>query len=247
MKSSSNKGHVNNVYSLNALIASVSTLGEAYNPSINLIKLPAMQETSAISGEVVAINTNAFSVWKTAVTTRDLAFKPLSRLVTRAMNFLKATGVEKHVYDQVNTVARKIKGQRASKRNKPEPPVDGTEPEPTPKQISASQMSFDSRISNLAIWTQLLSAIPEYNPNEADLTIESFSILHDDLAVKDNDYYAAEAALDSSRIARNQVLYTPSTGLCDVGRTSKNYVKAVFGASSPQFKQISKIRFITIK
>ncbi len=246
MRRNSDKGHVTNVYSLNALIASVSTYGEAYNPSISLIKLPAMQETSGIATEVVAMNTNAYSEWKTAVTTRDLAFKPLSGLVTRAMNFLKATGIQKHVYDQVNAVARKIKGQRASKKIKPEPPVDGAEPEPTPKQISASQMGFDNRIENFAVWIQMMAAIPEYNPNEVDLKIESLSILHADLAAKDNDYYVAEAALDSSRITRNQVLYTPTIGLCDVGRTSKNYVKAVFGASSPQFKQISKIQFVTL-
>jgi hypothetical protein len=38
-------------------------------------------------------------------------------------------------------------------------------------------------------------------------------------------------------------LYDESTGLCDTAQTVKAYVKSVFGASSPEFKMLDKIRF----
>ena len=45
------------------------------------------------------------------------------------------------------------------------------------------------------------------------------------------------------RIARDKVLYAEGTGLCDIALDIKNYVKSVFGATSPQFKQVSEVRF----
>ena len=44
-------------------------------------------------------------------------------------------------------------------------------------------------------------------------------------------------------ISRNKELYTPETGLVDLALEVKNYVKSVFGASSPEYKQISGIEF----
>jgi hypothetical protein len=42
---------------------------------------------------------------------------------------------------------------------------------------------------------------------------------------------------------RNIKLYSPETGIVDTAQTVKNYVKSVFGATSPQYKQISKLIF----
>ena len=45
------------------------------------------------------------------------------------------------------------------------------------------------------------------------------------------------------RISRNNLLYKENTGLYDVALDVKNYIKSVFGATSPQYKQVSKIKF----
>jgi len=39
------------------------------------------------------------------------------------------------------------------------------------------------------------------------------------------------------------LLYTEGSGLVDVALAAKLYVKSVFGATSPQYKQISNIPF----
>lgn len=247
MPNNSETGHAVNVANFNDLILFVTGYGNAYNPSNNSIKLPALQTLATEAGAALTGINAAMPAYNAAVAAREVLFSPLSKLVTRVMNFLKASGVSAQVYDQVNTVARKVKGTRASAIVKPETPVEGSEPAPAAKQVSASQMSYDSRAENFGKMIQLLSGIAEYNPNEDELKVTTLAGLMDELKAKNNAVIAAEVPLSNARIARNEVLYTETTGLCDVAQTTKNYVKAVFGTTSPQFKQISKLKFSKMK
>ena len=247
MANNSDAGHPVNLANLKLVTGYATSYGELYNPTNNLIKLPAMQELYSISKEAQEIYTSSASDYNNALTAREIVFKSLSGRVSRLMYFLKSSGASKETYDQVNTLARKIKGVRASKKNKPDPVEEGTEPTPGPKQISASQMGFDSRIANFGSMIQLLAGIEEYIPNQDDLKIESLSILHNDLNVKNDTFIDAEIPHRNNRITRNELFYTPKTGLCDVGQASKDFVRSVFGLNSPQFKLISKIKFTKIK
>jgi len=49
--------------------------------------------------------------------------------------------------------------------------------------------------------------------------------------------------LSNARIERDKVLYKPETGLVDIVDDVKKYVKSLFGASTPQYKQISGLKF----
>lgn len=247
MPNNSETGHAVNVANFNDLISFVTGYGNAYNPSNNLIKLPALQSLSAEATAALAGINAAMPAYNAAVAAREIVFSPLSRLVTRVMNFLKASGVPEQVYNQVNTVARKVKGTRASAIIKPEPPVDGAEPVPEPRQVSTSQMGYDSRAENFGKLIQLLAGIAEYNPNEEDLKVTTLVSLHDNLKTKNNAVITAEVPFSNTRIARNNILYAETTGLVDVAQTAKNYVKAIFGATSPQFKQISALKFTKIR
>jgi len=53
--------------------------------------------------------------------------------------------------------------------------------------------------------------------------------------------------LSNARITRNDILYKPNTGLVDIAIDTKTYIKSVFGASSPQYKQVSGLEFKTVK
>jgi len=55
--------------------------------------------------------------------------------------------------------------------------------------------------------------------------------------------YQTEAKLNTVYINRNTILYDESTGLYEISQNVKKYVKSVYGASSPEFKNVSKIRF----
>lgn len=140
-------------------------------------------------------------------------------------------------------MVRKLQGTRAtakiSEEDKQNLAAEGKEV----NQISASQMGYDNRLENFYKLIMLLGSIPQYNPNEEDLKIATLTAMYEDLKVKNFAVVDANTPLSNARIARNEVMYAPLTGLVDVSFDTKVYIKSVFGASSPQYKQVSKLEF----
>ena len=93
----------------------------------------------------------------------------------------------------------------------------------------------------------LLSSVPLYNPNEEELKIEILKALYSQLKEKNTEVILPIVQLSNSRITRNEILYRENTGLVDIALDSKTYIKSIFGATSPQYKQISKLKFIRPK
>ena len=89
----------------------------------------------------------------------------------------------------------------------------------------------------------LVSSVPSYAPNEADLRIASLTTFRDGLQTANTNVINAEVAYSNARISRDNLLYSKDFGLVDVAMDVKNYVKSIFGATSPQYKQISGIKF----
>ena len=91
MASTSETGHAKNVANFESLITSIASFGTNYNPSKESIKLPAMQhQLSSAQGALNAVN-NALATYSNAVATREAAFEPFGRLITRINNALKAS------------------------------------------------------------------------------------------------------------------------------------------------------------
>jgi len=104
-------------------------------------------------------------------------------------------------------------------------------------------MSFDNRIENFEKLIQFLAAQTGYAPNETDLKVTTLTTLLTDLRSKNTVAITGLAPLSNARIAHNATLYTVSTGLVDVDADVKKYVKSVYGATAPQYKQISGLKF----
>ena len=247
MTNTSEIGHAKNVTNLESLITSIIALETSYNPSRDSIKLTSLQTLLTASTESLNAVNIAQAAYSNAVAARKVAFEPFSKLITRVMNSLKASGASTQVVQSARTIVRKLQGRRASAKiteeEKKALEAEGKEV----NQISASQMSFDNRIENFDRLIMLLSSIPLYNPNEAELKVETLKALHNQLKEKNTEVILPIVQLSNSRIARNKILYSENTGLVDVALDSKTYIKSIFGATSPQYKQISKLRFIRPK
>ena len=247
MTNTSETGHAKNVTNLESLITSIIALETSYNPSRDSIKLTTLQSLLTASTESLNAVNIAQAAYSNAVAARKVAFEPFSKLITRVMNSLKASGASTQVVQSARTIVRKLQGRRASAKiteeEKKALEAEGKEV----NQISASQMSFDNRIENFDRLIMLLSSIPLYNPNEAELKVETLKALHNQLKEKNTEVILPIVQLSNSRIARNKILYSENTGLVDVALDSKTYIKSIFGATSPQYKQISKLRFIRPK
>jgi len=246
MASTSETGHAKNVANLDELISFATGYEKDYNPSKPTIKLEALKSLSGSAKNAIAAVNAALPAFSNAVAAREAAFAPLSKLVTRVLNALKATDTTIQVYESARTLVRKIQGRRATAKKSPDEikalSADGKEA----VEISSSQMSYNSRLDNFDKLIKLLGSVSLYAPNEEDLKITSLTALHNDLNAKNIAVVNAAVPLSNARISRNNVLYKANTGLVDIAADTKTYIKSLYGATSPQFKQVSKLEFNTL-
>lgn len=246
MASTSETGHAKNVANFEDLISFCTGYGTAYNPSKATIKLPALNSTfTSAKNSLTTINTT-LPPSTNAINGREIVFKPLSKLITRVVNAVASSNVPKQVVADVKTIARKLQGKRGSDKlptvvDNPNTPEDESQ-----KSISASQMSFDNRIENMDKLIQLLASQSGYAPNETDLKVATLTTLLADMRTKNTAAINALTPLSNARIARNTILYASGTGLVDTAGEVKKYVKSVFGGTSPQYKQVSGLKFTKV-
>ncbi|MCX6232782.1 MAG: hypothetical protein NTZ33_14685 [Bacteroidetes bacterium] len=247
MSNNSENGHANNVAKLNELISYALSYGSAYNPAKAALKIAAMQTiVSSAKTANDAVNA-ALPLYRNAVDARESAFLPLSGLVRRSMNFLKASDTTDLVDESVNILARKLLGERATAKLTEEEKKALAAEGKSVKEISTSQMGYDLRIDNFDKFIKMLASIPLYAPNETDLKIAALTACYNDLKLKNAAVLAAWVPLSNARIARNEILYKEITGLHDLAIDAKLYIKSAFGSLSPQYKQISKLKFTNIR
>jgi hypothetical protein len=240
-------GHAKNVANFEESINSIVAFGTRYVPSRESIMLLALQKILTDAKKSIADYNVFLSPYKIAVAERETAFQPLSKLTTRLLNSLKATDTTVQMDETAQTLARKIKGERASAIRAVTTPAEGDTNVPDTKQISASQTSFDNRIDNFDKLIIHLENIPQYKPNEDELKPAALRVYYNDLVDKNKNAKLADVALSNARIARDKVLYEPLTGLTDVAFDTKVYIKSAFGAISPEYKQVAGIDFKTVR
>lgn len=242
MASTSEVGHAKNVANFQDLIEFVTAYGTTYNPSKNALKLPQLialkASADATLADVITKNTN----YNNKVNERITAFSGLKSLSTRLVNALQTTDATTETIGNAKTFNRKMQGKKASSSQTPTDPNT-----PAPTTISTSQQSYDQLIQHLAGLTSVLEAETSYTPNETDLQVATLQTKIADLTAKNTAVATAYASISNSRIARNETLYSSSTGLVETANEVKKYIKSVFGASSPQFVQVKGIQFKIIK
>ena len=247
MTSTNETGHAKNVSNLDDLISIITAYGATYNPTKTAIKLTALQTLSTNAKAAVNAVNAALPAYSNAVAAREVAFTPLNKLSTRVLNAIKATDTTEQVDDNARTLIRKIQGKRATPKKTEEEKAAAQAEGKEVKEISASQLSYDNRLDNFDKLIKLLSSITLYVPNEAELKVTALTTLYNDLKAKNAAVLAATTQLSITRIARNDVLYKANTGLVDIALDVKTYIKSLYGATSPQYKQISGISFKSAK
>jgi len=236
-------GHAINVVNFENLISYVDGLGAIYNPSNETIKAPNLRTTLANAKSAINDVNTAQAAYSSAIDAREVAFTTLSKLTTRILNALKATNASQQVDDTVKSLVRKVHGERATPRLTEEEKKALTESGKEIKEISSSQMGYDNRLENFNKIIITLSSIPQYNPNEEDLKITALTAHYNKLYTQNQTVINSATALNNARIARNKILYIEDSGILNSAVSVKLYVKSVFGATSSQFKQVSKIAF----
>ena len=244
MASTSEQGHNRNAVNFDNLIIICTSYGATYNPNKAAIKIPAMQAQAITVKNSVAGMNNLVPAYKIAVDARIAAFKPLDKIITRANNALKASDTTIEIINTAQTIVRKLQGRRATPKKTEEQKKVAADAGKEIVEISTSQMSYDSRIDNLDKLIKLLLSVAAYAPNETELKVAALTALYTDLKAKNLAVVNADTLLSNARVARNITMYKDDIGLVDVANDVKTYVKSVFGATSPQYKQVCALKFV---
>ncbi len=244
MASTSETGHAKNVANFEDLISFCTGYGTAYNPSKAAIQIPSLQALRTTAQNDLSLLTSVNSIFINATNARQAVFNPLKPLATRIVNALDASEASDRLVNDAKTINRKIQGTRShSKLTKADAGKTEDATTEEPKTISVSQQSYDSLIENFKKLIELVASEPTYAPNEPELQVATLTAQATDLEAKNTAVIDTTTKLSNARITRNKTLYNKDTGLVDIAGEVKKYVKSVFGATSPQYKQVSKISF----
>ena len=236
MTSRSETGHVKNVANFETMISFCTAYGSAYNPSKETLKITALNAHLSLSRTSISECTNTKNHWDLAINERQIAFTPLKPLATRMINALKASGASTQTIDDAQSINKKIQGGRSSAKPAGE---EGEEK----RTASTSQQSYDNLLENFARFVDLLASEASYKPNEEELKTESLNTYVQQLRTENTKVIEAATVNSNAMISRDNILYAVGSGLVDRTADVKVYVKSLYGASSPQYKQISKLQF----
>jgi hypothetical protein len=238
MSSKSESTQAQNISNFGFVIDVVESFGFAYQPSNNALFFKPLNDQR---NKILAIDQEfkeKHTTFSVAIDQQQLAYADLGKLTTRVINACKASGASAKSLETLKTITRKIKGERSEKLK---PPVAGSLEEDN--NISVSQLSYANRASNFATMVSFLKAEPKYNPNEADLSIAGLQKKLDALNSTYKAVSLAQAPLAIVRNRLNEALYHPETGLINTVNLIKAYIKSLFGAGSPQYKQLTALSF----
>ena len=241
--STNQTGHVQNLVNLGVVINHLGTFQKNYNPPRNILTIDGLTQLKSDGESVLASVTSAEISCKNSISARSSSFDNLDNLITRAINGLRISGAPAQTIVQAETIVRQLRGKRATAKTTGKEAVTANESGAEIVQNTLHNTTMDSKIENFTKFVQFLSGILEYKPNEADLTITALNAKLADLKTTNASYVTAMAALDAARLERNTILYAENSGVVDVAMSVKLYVKSLFGARSPQYKEISDIVF----
>jgi hypothetical protein len=237
MASTTETGHAKNVINFESLITNITSFGTTYNPSKASLKLANLNASlTQAKTELISVSTKNVA-FNNATNSRVQQFDNLKPLATRLMNALKATDATKFTVADARTINYKLQGRRAKSIEAPADPNT-----PAPNTISVSQQSYDQQAEHFSKFIDLLKSETSFTPNETELKVTTLATTLTALKTANSNVITTFTAVSNSRIARNKTLYKEKTGICDLAQEVKNYTKSVYGASSAEYKLVSKIK-----
>lgn len=230
-------GDHKNVANLESFIATIETLGNQYNPTKDLLKLPNLANIRTESNEILTQLYSLQNVWTTRVTERAEVLERLDKYSTRLSGAFKLHEDNPEILKDFLALVRKLKGKRVKA-------IDKEAVKSGEKVIrSVSQYSIDSRIANFTKVLDMLTSNTNYNPNEDDLKVAAVQQFIDDLKIKNSKFIQIDIEIGQARIERDRVLYSTQNSLVPVTRQVKLYLDTILDKKHPINQKVKKIIF----
>ncbi|NOS90329.1 MAG: hypothetical protein HOP30_00250 [Cyclobacteriaceae bacterium] len=238
--------HTKNVEAFEKLLGICAGYGGKFNPAQEKLRMENMYQLLASGQGVLQKWSAAKTEHNNAGNAREVSYKGLGKLGVRIVGELKASPVLEQTVNDAKSALRLIKGQRATSQA-PETTTTATAPvEVTATKRKAKGTDYASMAQNFQQLVHTVAAEPAYQPEAADLTVGALNDKLQALRSNNSKLIQAWSSLNEARKKRDEVLYDQEKGLVSIAKAAKQKVKAIFGTTSTEYKQIAHIRF-TIK
>lgn len=229
--SRSEVGHIKNISHFQSLTSFCVSYGAAYNPVKESLKIENQITLYNLVQEKINALKNKKIAFDIATDDRRNAFANFKSFTTRLVNSFAVSGVDELTLENAKSINKKIQGSTSKKSS-----------ENADKSISTSQQSYDRHIDHFTGLIELFQQHPSFAPNEDDLKIDALQAKLQDLKSKNTAVINTYTEYSNAMIDRDEILYNPSTGMVQIAKEIKQYIKSVFGAGSPQYKQVSGLK-----
>jgi hypothetical protein len=241
-------GHPKNVANLLKYIQFLQTLGTNYNPSNASITLAALTTTQTTAGTKQTLVKTLEDTWKNQTNLREIAFNPLNAFTVQLFSILKTTDASEQTLEDFLFLVNKMRGSdnASTKTANAKTTNPNTESTSEAQTKSTSQQSFDQKIEHFSKMILILTGVASYTPNEVQFQIPSLNTQLANLTTLNTNANNAKTQLTAARINRNTYFYAPNTGWLDVVKKSKEYIGAVYGKQSQQYKAAIALKFVRV-
>ncbi len=243
-------GHPKNVANLLKYIQYLQTLGASYNPANTSITLSAITTVHTTADTKQTLVKTSEDNWKNLTNLREIAFEPLNAFTVQLFSILKTTDASEQTLVDFLFLVNKMRGSdNASTKTanaKTTPTNNNTESTSQEQTKSTSQQSFDQKIEHFSKMILILSGVTSYTPNEVQFQLASLNTQLSNLTTLNTNANNAKTQLTSARIDRNTYFYAPNTGWLDLIKKSKEYIGAIFGKQSQQYKAAIAFKFVRV-
>lgn len=244
-------GHAKNVANLLKLKQAVATFGASYNPTNTAITTTALDTLHTNANIQLSTVNNVYTVWKNASNDRELAFTPLGKLTTKILGSVQSLGIPQQTINDLVFLVKKFRSKKTKAAKisaaKGVPPVVIDPGDPVvitePSTHSTSQQSFDNQLQHFEKIILIVSSVSSYSPNETDCQVTTLQTQLVNLNTINDLANNSYANIRAERINRNTLLYAKTTGMIEITKQVKAYVKSVYGAKSPQTLMVNAIKF----
>lgn len=236
MASNSETGHSVNFSNFKLMIDKCTAFGAPYNPSnadLAVAKMTALWTTGDAAHQTLTL---AIQNAKGPINQREILFEPADTLVTRTINYYNSTKANAPIKKDAKGLADRFRGFGTAAAKL----ADG---KPDPNAVSTSHLGYVQKGDTFKQLVDLFEADANYAPNEADLDIKVLRTLANAMKALNDNIGTIIAPIATAKITRDKALYAKDTGIVDIQLLVKAYVKGVYGASAPETKMISGIKF----
>ncbi len=236
-------GHHENVRTFYKLIAFCTNCGPRYNPSPVRLQLTALQAVVAKAETCMENLQIAVGKADEAATRREKEFTGLKELLKLLRNAIQASDIPpltiKEIVQQLNLIA----GYSSPAEITPEEAAAQAAAGKKTVRTKRIKTSFSARLEEMRKMLTRMEVTQGYTPNEKELSLNGLQTLLATLQTVHDNAVGTKNTEEAMRMDQFKCLYSDPESMVNVAEGVKKYLKSIYPRTSPEYKQITDLKF----